>query len=134
MGSDDHTITLTDEYDAPSLTKTPTGIAHCSMQVEYAVEVRNNSEVDTMTIDELYDDLLGDITTVQGDVLSTTCASGGTVATNSVYSCSFVAEILSATCSLTHTNTVTAVVTDDDGTESTPNDMATVTLTTGGVD
>lgn len=133
-GSDDHTITLTDEYDAPSLTKTPTAIANCSMQVEYAVEVRNNSEVDTMTIDGLTDNLLGDITLVQGDVLSTTCANGETVDTNSVYSCSFIAEIHSATCDLTHTNTVIATVTDDDGTESTPDGMATVTLSVGGVD
>ncbi len=35
---------------------------------------------------------------------------------------------------LTHTKAVTAWVTDDDGTESTPNGMATVTLKTGGLD
>jgi hypothetical protein len=136
-GDDDADVTITDVPSTPSLVKTALSAA-CTVDVTYQVVVNNNSTIDTLTVNSLTDDKFGNITTVHAagggfkEVVSTTCATGGTIATSDNYTCSFVGRIDTGTgaCSIDHTNRVTGNVTDDDGVNSTPSDTATVTVTT----
>lgn len=131
---DDATVTYTDVPQPPTLSKTAQAPT-CQVDVPYAVVVTNTSAQDTLTLNTLNDDVYGDITTVQGNVISTTCgqASGaGTlpavIAASGNYSCSFVGRINS--CDTTVIDTVTGSATDDDGQSYSPSDDATVTVTT----
>lgn len=125
---DDALVTITDVPSTPALAKTARSAA-CTVDVTYQVVVSNHSAIDTLTVDSLTDDKFGDITEVQGSVVSTTCATGGTIAVSGNYTCSFVGRIDSDTCAINHVDTVTGDVTDDDGVTSTPSDSATVTIT-----
>jgi hypothetical protein len=126
--TDDADVDITDVYDAPTVDKTAESTANCSVDATYQVVVSNNSEVDELTLNSLNDDKFGDLTTVDSDVISTDCAVPQTIATNGSYSCKFVGRINSGseTCTINHTNTVTADVTDDDGKNDTPTDDAVV--------
>jgi uncharacterized repeat protein (TIGR01451 family) len=126
--TDDADVDITDVFDAPTVQKTAQSTANCSVDATYSVVVSNNSEVDQLTLNTLMDDKFGDLTSVDANVISTTCAIPQTIDTNSNYSCTFVGRINSGaeTCTINHTNTVTADVTDDDGTNSTPTDDAAV--------
>jgi hypothetical protein len=128
---DDATVSIDNlvEDKEPGVDKTVTGVANCSLEATYQVVVSNTSTVDALTIDALTDDQFGDITSVHGNVLSTGCKTGGTIASNSNYTCSFVGKVSSANCNFTHTNTVTAEVTDDDGFSFAPFDDAKVVVT-----
>jgi len=128
-GHDDADVDITDVSGTPTLTKTAQSTS-CAVDVSYQVVVSNNSAIDTLTVNALSDDKFGDITTVQGSVISTDCATGGTIAKGSNYTCSFVGRISSTSCSFTHTDKVTGTVTDDDGVQSSPFDTATVTVST----
>ena len=125
---DDAEVTIADVPSTPTLAKTARSAA-CTVDVTYQVVVSNNSAIDTLSVDSLTDDKFGDITQVQGNVVSTTCETGGTIATSGNYTCSFLGRIDSDTCDLNHVDTVTGHVTDDDGVTSTPSDSATVTIT-----
>jgi hypothetical protein len=134
---DDAVVTYTDVPQPPTLSKTATGAA-CRVDVTYAVVVTNSSAQDALTLNSLNDDVYGNITAVQGNVISTTCgqASGaGTlpavIAASGNYTCSFVGRI--TTCNTTVHDTVTGAATDDDGVSYTPSDDATVTVTVGGL-
>ena len=116
--------------NTPSVTKTAQATANCSVDATYQVVVSNASEVDTLTVNSLSDDQFGSLTSIHDNVISTGCSVPSEIATNSNYTCSFVGRIASNNCELTHKNTVTADVTDDDGVNSKPVDDATVTLTT----
>jgi hypothetical protein len=130
-GHDDADVSITDVSATPSLTK-DTLSATCAVDVTYQVVVSNNSAIDTLTVDALTDDGFGDITTVHDNVISTTCATGGTIAASGNYTCSFVGRI-SNSCNFTHTDTVTGDVTDDDGVMSSPSDSASVTVSITGL-
>ncbi len=128
-------FTYTDVPEPPTLTKTATASTNvsCSVDVTYAVVVNNTSPVnpgDSLTLNSLSDDKYGDITQVQGKVLSTDCAVPQTITYGQQYSCSFVGKV---NCSdLTNSNlidTVTGSATDDDGVPYTPSDDATVNVT-----
>jgi hypothetical protein len=125
---DNAEVTITDVPSTPALDKTAQSAA-CTVDVTYQVVVSNNSAIDTLTVNSLTDDKFGDITEVHGNVVSTTCATGGTIATSGNYTCSFTGRIDSDTCDINHVDTVTGDVTDDDGVSSTPSDSATVTFT-----
>jgi hypothetical protein len=110
------------------------------VDVTYTVGVSNPSTIDSLTVNALTDNQFGNITQVQGNVVSTTCVPdgnpvtcevGGTIPPSSSCSCTFVGRITGggSSCSFTHTNTVTGDVTDDDGVNSTPSDGATVNVT-----
>jgi hypothetical protein len=107
--------------------------------VTYAVVVTNASAIDTLTLSALNDDVYGNITQVQGNVISTTCgqASPGpgtlpsVIATGGTYSCSFVGRI--NTCNTTVHDTVTGTATDEDGANFSPSDDATITVTITGL-
>jgi hypothetical protein len=135
-GHDDANVTITDVSATPSLNKDAQS-ATCSVDVTYQVVVSNNSTIDTLTVDTLTDNKFGDITTVHGasagppaveQVVSTSCATGGTIATSGNYTCSFVGRVSGSSCNFTHTDIVTGNVTDDDGVKSSPSDNASVTV------
>ena len=73
--SDDETVTVTDLPSSIQVTKTanPTQLAAPGGKVTFQVEVLNLSTTDNVTINSLTDSIYGDITQVQGKVLSTTC-------------------------------------------------------------
>ena len=111
----------------PTLSKTATG-AQCQVDVNYAVVVTNGSAQDTLTLNQLIDDVYGDITSVHGNIVSTTCgqtSAGGAgalpfeIAVSGNYSCSFVGRINS--CSTTVKDTVSGSATDNDGRAYTSN-------------
>jgi hypothetical protein len=137
--TDDAVVNYTDVRQPPTLSKTAIGTA-CRVDVTYAVVVTNTSAQDTLTLNTLTDDVYGNITAVQGNVISTTCgqASGaGTlpavIAASGNYSCQFVGRI--NTCNTTVKDTVTGSAKDDDGATydgtTTPplSDDATVVIT-----
>ena len=131
-GDDDADVTVTDVPAVPDLDKTAQS-ASCAVDVNYQVVVSNNSTVnDTLTVNSLTDDKFGDITQVHGNVISTDCATGGTIAKGNNYTCHFVGRIDTGTgaCSIDHTDTVTGGVTDDDAKSYTPRDSATVKVNT----
>jgi hypothetical protein len=131
-GDDDADVTVTDVPAIPALAKSAQ-TASCTVDVNYQVVVSNNSVVDdTLTVDSLTDDKFGDITQVQGNVISTTCATGAQIAKGANYTCSFVGRIDtgSGPCSIDHTDKVTGGVSDDDGQSYTPMDSATVKVNT----
>lgn len=143
---DPATVTVTDVAGTPTLAKSATAsaVAACTLTVDvtYTVGISNPSAVDTLTVNSLNDNQFGDITSVQGNVVSTTCVPdanaatcqvGGTIAAASSCSCTFVGRttggtVSGSTCSYTHADTVTGNVTDDDGVTSTPSDGASVNV------
>lgn len=131
-GDDPASVTVSDVPAVPALVKTAQS-SSCTVDVNFQVVVSNNSVVnDTLTVNSLMDDKFGDITQVQGNVISTTCATGASIAKGGNYTCSFVGRIDtgSGACSIDHTDTVTGGVTDDDGQSYTPSDSATVNVNT----
>jgi hypothetical protein len=136
-GQDDAAVDITGVYTAPTVTKTAQSTVDCKVDVIYQVVVNNNSAVDSLTVDSLTDDLFGDITVVHGagagyeEVLRTTCGlPKADIVPLGNMTCQFKGRILGGTCEISHTNTVTAGVTDDDGETAAPTDYAIVTLTT----
>ena len=79
--------------------------------MQFLVAVTNNSTVDDLTLNSLTDNVFGDITSVHDNVLSTSCAAGGTIAPEGTYGCSFVGRLTSAGL---HTDIVSGSATDDD--------------------
>jgi hypothetical protein len=145
---DDAVVTIDDVPSDPAVDKMAMSFAGCTADVNYQVQVMNNSEFDVMTIDAngLNDDKFGDITTVHAatelldEVVSTTCGqpvgSGGAGALPydidplMNYTCTFVGRITDPDCNFTHSNTVTANLTDDDEETYTRSDGASVSQTT----
>jgi hypothetical protein len=65
-----------DTFQVPVTVESPTGAVvkkATSAVVTYEVKVKNNSKTRSVQIKTLTDDVYGDITTVQGDVATTTC-------------------------------------------------------------
>jgi hypothetical protein len=124
---DDATVTITDISATPTLDKTAQS-ATCRVDVTYQVVVSNPSTIDTLTVNALNDNTFGSITTAHDNVISTTCATGGTIVPGGNYTCSFVGRVTSSSCAVSHVDTVTGTVTDDDGVVSMPSDSATVNV------
>ena len=123
-------VTIDDAWNDPTLEKNALSTANCQLDATYQVVVTNNSEFDRLTVNSLGDDKFGDVTTVHGDVVSTDCAVPQTIETNKNYTCHFVGRVKSSTCDISHTNTVTADVSDDDRRATKPSDDAIVVLDT----
>jgi len=136
------TVPYSDVSTPPTLTKVASSTA-CQVDVSYDVVVTNNSKDtppgsgngDTLTLNTLTDDKYGDITTVHGNVISTTCGQSpgpGTlpfvIAVGGNYSCSFVGRISS--CNTTLKDTVTGAGVDQDGAPLSASDDATVVIST----
>jgi hypothetical protein len=131
---DDATVPYSDVPQPPTLTKTASA-PQCRIDVTYNVVVTNSSAQDTLTLSALNDNVYGNITQVQGRVISTTCGQAPSVGPGTLpavipasgtYSCSFVGRITS--CNVTEVDTVTGTATDDDGQSYTPSDNATVII------
>jgi len=132
MASDTATVNITNEPPAASLTKTPT-----SVLVTYNVKVCNDSDRESLSLDDLDDDVYGDIaddkTGTNPLIDSTTCSvprtlePAGDVNKLDCYTCMFNA----VTTTSPTTDTVTGTVNDDDGsTPATPSGSATVSFGT----
>jgi hypothetical protein len=106
--SDDATVTYSDVPQAPSLAKAATGF-QCQIDVTYTVVVTNNPGADPtpspLLLSTLSDSPYGDITTVQGNVISTDCSVPQTIAPSGNYTCHFVGRINSCDTMLTDTVT-----------------------------
>ena len=117
------TVTYSDV--APTLTVdksvSPTSVPESGGDPTYTVVVTNNS-AEAVTLTTLSDDKFGNLNG------KGTCATGGSIAPSANYSCTFTAHI-AGNAGTTHKNTVTATVTDDDGTSASKSDDATVTFT-----
>ncbi|MBT8422027.1 MAG: hypothetical protein KJP03_02820, partial [Gammaproteobacteria bacterium] len=90
----------------------------------FEVRVTNDSGAEALTLDALNDNQFGDITQVQGNVLSTSCATGASIPVGGSYTCTFEGKITGSP----HTDTVTGTVSDNEGGQVTPSDSATVTF------
>jgi hypothetical protein len=121
---DDATVNFDDVAPSASLVKTPTGAL-----VTFEVVVTNDSSAEELTLDALSDDVFGDVTRVQQDVIERTdCAVPQTLARSGQegdsYRCSFDAWVGSSP----HTDTVTGTVSDDEDNVVRPSDDAEVTF------
>lgn len=121
--SDSDTVDITNVAPRASLTKTVTGAL-----VTYTVVVCNDSDAEELYLDDLSDDIYGNIANVQGDIEQTTCSVPQTLQPSGedddCYTCSF-----EAWTDESKTDTVTATVNDDDGSNpAKPDDSATVTF------
>lgn len=135
VGSDDATVDIRDVPPAASLTKTATEVV-----ASFTVVVTNESTAEDLFLDALVDDKFCDITTQHlagvptedcGEVVSTDCTTGGSIAIGGTYTCSFDATInlKDLDANGDHKNTVTGTVSDDEGnSEVTPTDNATATV------
>jgi hypothetical protein len=121
-------VPYSDVEQPPTLTKAAS--PQCQIDVTYNVVVNNGSAQDALTLNTLSDNVYGDITQVQGSILSTTCAVPQTIAPAGNFSCSFVARITS--CETTVMDTVEGTATDDDGANYTVSGQATVVVSVTG--
>jgi uncharacterized repeat protein (TIGR01451 family) len=140
-GHHDATVSFTDVFTEPTVTKTATAVGNCQLDATYSVTVANNSTIDPLTVDSVTDNKFGDITTAHAagggfeQVVSTTfgttgqCDTVSQIAPQGNCSFSFVGRITSTSCNFTHTNTATANTHDDDGVPFTDSDDATVNVT-----
>ena len=100
--------------------------------VEFDVTVTNTSPAEAVTLTELTDTIEGgapfDITTTAPPVVSTTCATGGTIAAGASYTCSFTVAVQSDEAS-TEADVVDAVAVDDEQNPATAGDEAVTTVT-----
>jgi hypothetical protein len=133
--SDDASVPYSDVPQAPTLVKSVSG-KQCQTDVTYNVLVTNTVGNDptpvALSLNTLVDNIYGDITTVQGGVVSTTCVVPQTIAAGGNYSCNFVGR--TNTCNGTVTDIVQGGATDGDGqvypTQGVPfNGTASVTVT-----
>ncbi|MFN2274296.1 MAG: sortase domain-bontaining protein [Anaerolineales bacterium] len=120
---DSATVTYTDVAPSVVVTKSasPTSVVDPGGLVTFSVDVRNTSG-ETLTLTSLVDDVHMNLNG-QG-----TCATGGSIAPGGTYSCSFTASVTGSAGS-SEIDTVTAVVTDNEGTTGSHFDSATVIIT-----
>ncbi|MFN8103430.1 MAG: SpaA isopeptide-forming pilin-related protein [Acidimicrobiia bacterium] len=124
--TDDATVTITDVPSSIQVTKdaNPTSLPEPGGNATFNVSVQNTSSVDTVTINTLVDDVYGNL-----DGQGTCDVTPAVVlAPGATYSCAFTGAV-SGNAGSTHTDTVTASGTDDDGQPVSDTDDATVTIT-----
>ena len=119
---DDATVSLTDVRPTVQVIKTadPVVVDEPGGDVTFTVQVRNTS-FEPVTLDELVDDVHGDLDG-RGS-----CDTGGSIAPDATYTCSFTAEVTGNAGDF-ETDVVTATVSDDDGNSVDDSDDATVTI------
>ncbi|MEN8108280.1 MAG: hypothetical protein ABFS22_09760 [Pseudomonadota bacterium] len=131
-GSDDATVQILDVTPEMSVTKTasPTTVNEPGANVTFSVLVSNDSTAssDSLSLTSLTDNVFGDIANSSNiDIISTDCSVPQTIVYGSSYSCSFTAFVGGEPLTV-HEDTVTAVANDDEGTELTRDDPATVDI------
>ncbi len=120
------TITCTftnDPLPNISITKTPSpaSIVETGASVSFSIQIINNT-AEAVSLNSLNDSVFGDLNGLG------TCSTGGIIAANATYNCSF-SQLLSGTVSSPHNNTVTAQVTDDEANTASGSASATVNFT-----
>jgi uncharacterized repeat protein (TIGR01451 family) len=127
-GADQASVTFTDTPPSVSVTKTPSpaSVPQPGGTVTFSVLVQNTS-VEPVTVTSLTDDIFGNLLDgANPNVTNNDCPAQSTsLGTGASLSCSFDAFI----GTWTHTDTVTAVVADDEGGTASDSDSATVTMT-----
>jgi hypothetical protein len=93
--SDDASVTITANPVALRVLKTanPTSVLAPGEEVTFSVEVINVSSTAEITLNEMQDDIYGDITQVSGDITGTTCLVPQTLAPGDSYDCAFTAQV-----------------------------------------
>ncbi len=107
-----------DTFEVPVTIEAPTGAVvkkATKAVVSFQIEVKNNSNGRTVKINSLVDDIYGDVTQVQGGVLTTDCGGliGDTLAPKATSDpCTFTVEYADPGTAGDLTNTVTAELED----------------------
>jgi hypothetical protein len=128
--SDDATVNILDVAPNMTVVKSvePGSLAEPGGNFTFTVRVNNTSAIDDLSLTALLDDIYGDITQVQGKIISTNCAVPQTILQGSFYQCSFtVTELQSPGWS--QTDVVTATANDDEGNILTKKDTAIIEVT-----
>lgn len=126
--SDDATVSIVAGPASIEVLKTasPTSVSAPGGQVEFTVEIINNSPGAIVTITNLVDDIYGDITTAGGNIDSTSCSLPPPLDPDGdTYTCSFVATV-EGVAGEQEVNTVTATGRDADDNPVANSDTATV--------
>jgi len=120
-GSASATVNVLNAPSSITVTKTPspTSLPEPGGTASYAVVIKNNSTVDTVTISSLVDDKFGNLNG------KGTCTVPRTIAPGASYSCSFSAALV-GNAGQSHVNTVTASGLDDDNDPVSDSASATV--------
>ena len=122
---DTATVAFTDAAPSISVSKTPSrsSVPETGDDVTFTIVVANDSS-ESVELTSLADDAFGNLNG-QGDCVlpETLAADGGT------YQCAFTTELAGDAGGPAHANTVTATAEDNEGTEATANDDATVAFT-----
>ncbi|MBM3152632.1 MAG: sortase, partial [Chloroflexi bacterium] len=124
------TVTYTDVSPAAFVTKTadPTSIPEPGGSIDFDVTVENTGAVSAVVV-SLTDSVFGDITsTGHHGITATDCGTGALLMPGNTYSCTFTATI-SGNAGDTHANTVTITLRDNDGSEGSDTDDASVDVT-----
>lgn len=118
---DDATVGFTDVAPSLSVSKSASvgSVPETGGSVTFDVSITNTSD-EPVTLTGLSDSEFGNLHGA-GD-----CATGGDIAAGDTYACSFTEAISGDTDGTDHVNTVTATVTDNDGTSAQASDSATV--------
>jgi len=121
--SDNALVTIKDVLPSftVSITAGTTSVAAPGRAVKFTVRVTNTS-IETVTLTQLVDDKFGDLSG------KGTCTTGGTITASDVYSCSFNGNV-TGTAGTTHTNTITAHISDDEGNDVSNTGSALVSIT-----
>jgi hypothetical protein len=109
----------------------PTQVAEPGADVAFSVDITNDSTTETLTIDELTDDVFGDLLDpTNAAITANDCdeLAGDELLPGATVSCGFIAEI-TGNAGDQHVDVVTVVATDDEGQEATDDDDATVDVT-----
>jgi hypothetical protein len=122
------TVTSNEAPSSATITKSLVNTTAGCATVRYGVDVKNTSGADeTLTLSALTDSAYGSIIpNTSANVIATTCAVPQTLAPSADYTCTFDATFcggLDSSGCFSHTNTVSATVTGDEG--------ETVTVTNG---
>ncbi|MFZ5848746.1 MAG: DUF7507 domain-containing protein [Actinomycetota bacterium] len=129
--SDTAVVTVVDTPPTVKVTKTAdkASVPEPGAAVTYTVTVENTS-AEEITLTALADDKFGDLLDGDNDAIeATSCQPGQSLAADETYTCTFTAMLTGLDAGDTHDNTVTATVTDDDGTTATGEDDETVEVT-----
>jgi uncharacterized repeat protein (TIGR01451 family) len=131
---DDASVTITDVAPTIDVTKTadPTSVAEPGGPVEFTVEVENTS-FESVTVTSITDSVDGGpafsvLAPATAPVTATTCQVGAVIAAGGTYTCTFTLNV-SGDAGDVVDDTVVATVVDNDQTEATDEDDASVTIT-----
>jgi len=129
--ADDAMVELTDVLPAITVDKTasPTTMPEPGGDVTFSISVTNDSTVESVELTSLDDDVYGDLTSMSGDIVSTTCVLPQTIAIGDTYACEFVAPVDGTAEQSPYVDVVTATAEDDEGNQATDTDDASVELT-----